>query len=81
VGENSKLPVLVWGPFLDRKVAVVVHPFWDLQMQTVDSWLSEALGEAYGLAGPSGRVQFIDSFNLSRRPGKCYEWLVNDKTS
>ncbi|SHL90588.1 DEAD/DEAH box helicase [Hymenobacter psychrotolerans] len=77
VGEGEQLPVLVWGPDTDHRVAVVVHPFWDLQRQPAGNWLSEALGEVYGLAGPSGQVQFLDSFNLSRRPGKCYEWLIN----
>ncbi|MFD1874438.1 DEAD/DEAH box helicase [Hymenobacter bucti] len=78
---SSQVPVLVWGPSRDRKVAVVVHPFWDLQAQTEDNWLSEVLAEAHSLAGASGRVQFLDSFNLARRPGKCYEWLIKGENT
>ena len=72
----SQVPVLSWGPVKNRKAALVVHPFWDLSNLEDNGWLAEVLREAHGLTSGSGTVYFIDSFNLSRRPGRCYEWLM-----
>lgn len=69
------LPVLAWGPN-KKNLTLVVHPFWELERSEENSWLTEilALAQEQTLAR-SGQVQFLDSFNLARRMGKCYEWL------
>lgn len=73
--NGVSLPVLAWGPN-KRNLALVVHPFWELVHSEENSWLTEilALAQEKTLA-KSGQVQFLDSFNLARRMGKCYEWL------
>nr|WP_262905446.1 DEAD/DEAH box helicase [Hymenobacter nitidus] len=73
---SGRIPVLSWGPAKNRKAALVVHPFWDLSALEADGWLAEVLREAHSLTTGSGAVHYIDSFNLSRRPGRCYEWLM-----
>ncbi|MBT2558138.1 DEAD/DEAH box helicase [Hymenobacter sp. ISL-91] len=73
--KGVALPVLAWGPN-KKNLALVVHPFWDLERSEEKSWLTEilALAQRQALAN-GGQVQFLDSFNLARRMGKCYEWL------
>ncbi|MDO7848686.1 DEAD/DEAH box helicase [Hymenobacter sp. M29] len=70
------LPALAWGPG-QRNLAILVHPLWDLRHPAEGSWLTEIIAIARtkvaGQAG--GQLQFIDSFNLARRSGQCYQWL------
>ena len=81
LGTGSwQVPALIWGPALNRKVALVVHPLWDVSATGEDSWLTEILGKAQGFITGNGTVQYLDSFNLARRPGRCYEWLMDTGT-
>ena len=74
--NGQMLPALAWGGPNRRNLAIVVHPFWELERPEVGSWLTEVLGLAQKQAlERKGQVQFLDSFNLARRMGKCYQWL------
>ena len=70
------MPALAWGPH-KRNLTLVVHPFWDLRHSAEGSWLTEVLGLARLEVAKhdGGQLQFIDSFNLARRSGQCYQWL------
>lgn len=74
--ELNGLPVLKWGA-RKRNVIMFVHPFWDLKNIRVDNWLAEIKMEIDDYIRTSGgRLSIIDSFNLHRRPGWCYEKLI-----
>lgn len=71
------LPVIYYGR-QRKNVIMVVHPFWDLRNMRVDNWLAEIKAEIkLYVAKTKGTWSIIDSFNLHRRPGWCYEKLVN----
>jgi DEAD/DEAH box helicase domain-containing protein len=75
--ENGPaIPVLAWGPG-KRNLALVVHPLWDLKHPAEKTWLNEVLALARLAVAEhdGGLLQFIDSFNLARRSGQCYQWL------
>jgi ATP-dependent helicase YprA (DUF1998 family) len=77
VGPGGQmLPALVWGPKL-RNLTLVVHPLWELAHTEEGSWLTAIIKQAkhYVIQQKGGQLQFLDSFNLSRRLGKCYQWL------
>jgi hypothetical protein len=74
--EVNGLPVLKWGA-RKRNVIMFVHPFWDLKNIRVDNWLAEIKMEVDDYIRTSGgRLSIVDSFNLHRRPGWCYEKLI-----
>ncbi|UYZ58040.1 DEAD/DEAH box helicase [Hymenobacter latericus] len=77
--NGQTLPVLLWGPSR-QNITLAVHPFWELNRPEEGSWLTEilALAQQYAL-DHDGQVQFLDSFNLARRMGKCYEWLKSSQ--
>jgi len=59
-------------------IILVVHPFWKLQFQQPENWFQEILSELRTEAESSGgKLEVIDSFNLHRRPGWCYEKLLS----
>jgi DEAD/DEAH box helicase domain-containing protein len=49
---------------------IVIHPLWSIQNS--HKILAEAMAEA---SMHSGTIKFLDTFNLSRRPGECYRVL------
>jgi len=57
-----------------NKVVMLVHPFWDLEHWSEDSWLTEIVAAAFSRHGATN-VKFVDTFNLHRRPAWCYEKL------
>lgn len=75
--NGPPMPALAWGPN-KRNLALVVHPFWDLQHPAEDSWLNEvlALARIEVAKHPGGQLYYVDSFNLARRSGQCYQWLL-----
>lgn len=78
-GEMGGLPVIKFDRGL-KNVIVVVHPFWDTQNRREANWLAEALLEIELYCKErKGVVSMIDTFNLHRRPGWCYERLVMRK--
>ena len=61
------------GIELPTKKVIIVHPLW-----RTDSHKQGILAHATAVAG--GKADFIDTFNLARRPGSCYRnlWKPND---
>ena len=71
------LPVIKFGRN-QKNVIMIVHPFWDLRNIREANWLAETKAELDEYANSrNGLVSIIDTFNLHRRPGWCYEKLVS----
>jgi len=64
---------------------VVIHPFWNCHIDPNGSlhipdntWIAERIFEVYQASlKTGGTMKFIDTFNLHRRPGWCYQKLLN----
>lgn len=61
---------------------IVIHPFWNCRTNedgipdVPDTWLGECVHRVYQEAiKNNGTLRFIDTFNLHRRPGWCYQKL------
>ena len=75
--EVQGLPIIKWHA-RDKNVIMIVHPFWDLRNLREANWLAETKAEIEEYTSSrNGTVSIIDTFNLHRRPGWCYEKLVN----
>ena len=82
VKEEYNLPVLKARTGM---VVIVVHPLWKCHISDsglpnlpADTWLSEEVFKVYqDASADNASVRFIDSFNLQRRPGWCYQQLLN----
>ena len=71
------LPIIKWGK-RQKNIIMIVHPFWDLRNIREANWLAEIKAEIDEyIAQSGGSISIIDTFNLHRRPGWCYEKLVN----
>lgn len=55
----------------DGRIVLVVHPLWDTYNPT--GLLADAVAEAGGDV-----YDYMDTFNLLRRPAKCYEFLTEE---
>lgn len=74
--EIKGLPIIKFGRN-QRNVIMIVHPFWDLRNIREANWLAEIKAEVDEYVDQSGgNISIIDTFNLHRRPGWCYERLV-----
>jgi ATP-dependent helicase YprA (DUF1998 family) len=70
------LPIIRFGRN-QKNVIIIVHPYWDLRNIREANWLAEIKAEIDEYTtSRNGRVNIIDTFNLHRRPGWCYEKLV-----
>jgi len=77
LSEVNGLPIITKGRS-QKNVIMIVHPFWDLRNIREANWLAEVKAEIDAYASSrSGTVSIIDTFNLHRRPGWCYEKLVS----
>lgn len=77
-GEINGLPVIYFYGQNRRNIIMIVHPFWDLRNIREANWLAEVKAEVDDYTtSRRGKVSIIDTFNLHRRPGWCYEKLVN----
>jgi DEAD/DEAH box helicase domain-containing protein len=75
--EIRGLPVIKTGRN-QKNIIMIVHPFWDLRNIRVANWLAEIKAEIDDYtSGRSGSISIIDTFNLHRRPGWCFEKLVS----
>lgn len=75
--EVNGLPIIKWGQ--DKKnIIVIVHPFWNVTNLNYDeNWLAKTITALRKyVAASGGSLSIIDTFNLHRRPGWCYEKLV-----
>lgn len=74
--DVNGLPIIRTGRNY-RNTIVIVHPFWDFKDMKVTNWLSEIKAELeVHRTASQGKIFTIDTFNLLRRPGWCYEKLV-----
>lgn len=78
--EEFDLPVIASR---NRNYCIIVtHPFWDCHVDddgTIelpkDLWITERVFEVSQSFGTETNFRFIDTFNLQRRPGWCYQKL------
>jgi len=76
LSEINGLPVIKFGRN-QKNIIMIVHPFWDLKNNGLANWLAETKAEIYQYTSSrNGIVSIIDTFNLHRRPGWCYEKLI-----
>lgn len=76
IAEIQGLPIIKWGR-RQRNVIMIVHPFWNMRNFTEANWLAEIYNEIKGHTETNGgKISIIDTFNLHRRPGWCYEKLI-----
>ncbi|SDC15967.1 DEAD/DEAH box helicase [Niabella drilacis] len=74
--EINGLPIIKWGRN-QRNVIMIVHPFWNMRNFTEANWLAEIYNEIKEhTESNGGKISIIDTFNLHRRPGWCYERLI-----
>jgi Lhr-like helicase len=74
--EINGLPIIKFGRN-QRNVIMIVHPFWNMRNFTEANWLAEIYNEIIEhTESNGGKISIIDTFNLHRRPGWCYEKLI-----
>lgn len=74
--ELNGLPIIKFGRN-QKHIIMMVHPFWDLRNIREENWLAEIKAEIDEYVAQSGgSISIVDTFNLHRRPGWCYERLV-----
>jgi DEAD/DEAH box helicase domain-containing protein len=74
--EINGLPIIKFGRN-QRNVIMIVHPFWNMRNFTEANWLAEIYNEIKEhTESNKGKISIIDTFNLHRRPGWCYEKLI-----
>jgi len=75
--DTNGMPIIKWGQ--DKKnIIAIVHPFWNVSNLNYDeNWLAKTITALRKeVAASGGSLSIIDTFNLHRRPGWCYEKLV-----
>ncbi|WAC41069.1 DEAD/DEAH box helicase [Pedobacter sp. SL55] len=75
--EIKGMPIIKFGGKNKRNVIMIVHPFWNMRNFTEANWLAEIYNEIKEhTESNEGKISIIDTFNLHRRPGWCYEKLI-----
>jgi predicted nucleic acid-binding Zn-ribbon protein len=75
--DDFDLPGVSFGRG-ERNVALVVHPLWNTSSFANEVWLTERFADARAFSNRSGGLlRTIDTFNLQRRMGWCYEKIVS----
>jgi hypothetical protein len=71
------LPIIKWGEN-KKNIIAIVHPFWNVtNLNYNENWLAKTITALRKyVSSSSGSISIIDTFNLHRRPGWCYEKLV-----
>lgn len=70
------LPIIKSGKN-QQNVILIVHPFWNMKNFTEANWLAEIYNTIKQHTETNeGKISIIDTFNLHRRPGWCYEKLI-----
>ena len=74
--EINGLPIIKFGRN-QRNVIIIIHPFWNMKNFTEANWLAEIYNDIKEhTESNGGKISIIDTFNLHRRPGWCYEKLI-----
>lgn len=83
--EEFELPAVLVSK--TRKFfVIIIHPFWNCKVNNDglpdvpdNTWLAERIFEIYQKAQENnGVIRFVDTFNLHRRPGWCYQKLFTE---
>lgn len=78
------LPAIKYGR-RKRKVILIVHPFWNIENLAEDAWYTQCFAEAQSYVAIQGGdpnypdsddIKTLDTFNLHRRIGWCYEKIM-----
>ena len=82
--DFNGLPAIKHGSVKNgrRKIILIVHPFWKLENPEEDAWYTNAISEAHiYITSLGGNIQedfeCLDTFNLQRRIGWCFEKIMN----
>jgi len=83
--EGFELPAVLVSKTRTYYV-IIIHPFWNCKINENgipdvpdNTWLAERVFEIYQEAqGNNGVIRFVDTFNLLRRPGWCYQKLFTE---
>ncbi len=75
--EVNGLPIIRYD-VNQKSIVAIVHPFWNVTNLNYDeNWLAKTITALRKeVAASGGSLSIIDTFNLHRRPGWCYEKLV-----
>jgi hypothetical protein len=74
--DINGLPIIKFGRN-ERNVIMIVHPFWNMKNFAEVNWVTEIYNEILDhTESNGGKISIIDTFNLLRRPGWCYEKLI-----
>ena len=78
------LPAIKYGR-RKRKVILIVHPFWNIENLAEDAWYTQCFADAQNYVNTQGGdpnyptsddINTLDTFNLHRRIGWCYEKIM-----
>ena len=65
----------------NRDYIILIHPLWDCHSDSngdlelpEDLWITEGVLEVANAVGED-KIKFVDTFNMQRRPGWCYQKL------
>lgn len=82
--DFNGLPAIKHGSLKNgrRKIILIVHPFWKLENPEEDAWYTDRISEAHEyILSKGGNVEedfeCLDTFNLQRRIGWCFEKIMN----
>lgn len=70
--DSFDLPVLEKN---EASIFIIIHPFWQVEDLKVNNWLTKTVFEIKKKY-PSCEFRYIDTFNLQRRIGWCYEQII-----
>lgn len=66
-------------PLIKRKNSyiMIVHPLWNMRECTTEHWIHQIYNEWLAeVGGDRSKIKIVDTFNLQRREGWCYQKLV-----
>ncbi|MCW7509747.1 DEAD/DEAH box helicase [Leptospira levettii] len=78
--DQDGLPYLVINRINEKHLIILTHPFWDSmngKPNNDESWFERAVIKIRD-ENPNSKPIFLDTFNLLRRPGWCYEEYVKE---
>lgn len=80
------LPAIKYGNRKRKqKVILIIHPFWNIDDLAEDAWYTQCFAEAQSYVATQGGdpnypnsddIKTLDTFNLHRRIGWCYEKII-----
>ncbi|MCM8525333.1 MAG: hypothetical protein NE327_02375, partial [Lentisphaeraceae bacterium] len=84
ISNDFQLPAILVSKTKSHYV-IIIHPFWNCHTGSYtnvvsgENWFNRGVNEVYQKAiETDGKVVFLDTFNLQRRPGWCYQKLISN---